>query len=304
MNQVLLLFRSMVVVATSAPLFFCITHTTSKLTQAVMKYVEITMIDAAAAVDDVEPVCDATVNASSFFEDEDEEEDSSDDDEEEEYITIYEEDKGTISEQEDFHLTEEDLESFGFDNLWSHLECKKHARDANKPLFTPEMWARMRNTYSKLAGFDMGPYNPNPNYYSDFAEDGKGRGAFASIDFKKGELVHDGALSTVFWEDGLDWKRYAMSLPRSMACDVLEWTWIQEVYDEGWLLCMNLNEAAFMNDGGEDSNVAPKDEKSLKLYAVRGKSAPINCCLQLRVNHFVCVHLINTSSFLFRHKKR
>lgn len=61
-----------------------------------------------------------------------------------------------------------------------------------------------------------------------------------------------------------------MALPQTMACDVLEWTWIQTVPDYGPLLCLNLNDAAFMNHDDE-FNIAPKDISSLEFYAQRGK---------------------------------
>lgn len=74
----------------------------------------------------------------------------------------------------------------------------------------------------------------------------------------------------MFWNDGMRWKEFIVSLPPSMSCDVLEWTWIQQIGDESWHLCLNLNDAAFMNHG-ESFNIAPLDTASLEFYAVRGK---------------------------------
>lgn len=74
----------------------------------------------------------------------------------------------------------------------------------------------------------------------------------------------------MFWNDGMRRKEFIVSLPPSMSCDVLEWTWIQQIGDESWHLCLNLNDAAFMNHG-ESFNIAPLDTASLEFYAVRGK---------------------------------
>ena len=48
-------------------------------------------------------------------------------------------------------LCEEDVESYSFSELYHERKCKKHARDSNKPLFMPEMWALMRYTFAQLA---------------------------------------------------------------------------------------------------------------------------------------------------------
>lgn len=93
---------------------------------------------------------------------------------------------------------------------------------------------------------------------------------FAARNFSKGELVHDGSLNTVFWNDGLRWKEFIVSLPPAMSCDVLEWSWIQKGGDEGWQICLNLNDSAFMNHG-KAFNIATIDNTSLEFYTVRGK---------------------------------
>ncbi|KAL7520305.1 hypothetical protein ACHAWX_005034 [Stephanocyclus meneghinianus] len=162
-------------------------------------------------------------------------------------------------------------EKNSFADMYDYLDCWAHARNMHKPLYRPEMWALMKEIFASQAGIDLSLFGIDDkhglNYYSDYSE-GKGRGTFAARDFLKGELVHDGSLSTIFWNDGLAWKEYIMSLPHPMACDVMEWTWIQQVRDEGWLLCINLNDAAFMNH--EDNfNIFPSNTTSLEFYAVR-----------------------------------
>ena len=164
-------------------------------------------------------------------------------------------------------------EKYSFADMYDYLECWAHAGNMHKPLYRPEMWALMKELFASQSGIDLSLVGIDDKhglgYYSNYAE-GKGRGTFAARDFLKGELVHDGSLSTIFWNDGLSWKEYIMSLPHPMACDVMEWTWIQQVRNEGWLLCLNLNEAAFMNH--EDNfNIAPSNTTSLEFYAVRGK---------------------------------
>lgn len=161
---------------------------------------------------------------------------------------------------------------FSFMDMYDYFDCRAHARNKLKPLYTPDMWTLMREVFAAQAGIHLSLleiYDNGIDYYSDYAE-GKGRGAFAARDFSKGDLVHDGSLNTVFWNDGLQWKKFIVSLPPPMSCDVLEWTWIQQVGDQGWRLCLNLNDAAFMNHN-KVFNIAPIHNTSLEFYAVRGK---------------------------------
>lgn len=173
-------------------------------------------------------------------------------------------------------LSEEDLESFGFEDLYYKLDCVAHATNPQKPLLSRKIWAHMQKKFAELAEPGVTLIRPDKKkgaeFYSAFS-DGKGRGAFAARNFKKGELVHDGNFNTAFWNDGWAWKRYVMALPKPLRCDVMEWTWTQEVGDNGWFLCLSLNDASFLNSGGEwASNIATTNETTLEFYALRGTS--------------------------------
>mmetsp|Transcript_19136 Transcript_19136/g.39213 ORF Transcript_19136/g.39213 Transcript_19136/m.39213 type:complete len:271 (-) Transcript_19136:130-942(-) len=162
-------------------------------------------------------------------------------------------------------FTEEKWDSFNFEEMYSYFNCYEHAMDPNKKLYNPRMWEALRT------GFDQQLFSDESLYYSGYSE-GKGRGTFAKRDIRKGEIVHDGLQNVVFFPDGASWGDFIFSIPSSrMACDVLEWTWMQDVIFEGNLmLCLNLDDAAFLNDGGEEeSNIAPISETSLLFYATR-----------------------------------
>lgn len=163
-------------------------------------------------------------------------------------------------------------EKYSFVQIYAHFDCWTHARNQHKPLYTPKMWALIWKVFAAQAGIDVSVlriHDNGSNYYSDYSE-GKGWGVFAARNFSKGELVHDGSLNTVFWNDGLRWKEFIVSLPPAMSCDVLEWSWIQKGGDEGWQICLNLNDSAFMNHG-KAFNIATIDNTSLEFYTVRGK---------------------------------
>ncbi len=171
----------------------------------------------------------------------------------------------TNTNSEASFFREEDWESYGFEDMYSYFNCYEHARNPNKKLYNSRMWEALRKGFDQQLFFNESPY------YSDYSE-GKGRGAFAKRNIRKGEIVHDGLRNIVFFRDGDSWRDFIFSIPSSrMACDVLEWTWMQDVIFEGNLmLCLNLDDAAFLNNGGEsESNIAPISEKSLTFYATR-----------------------------------
>ena len=194
-------------------------------------------------------------------------------------------------------------ESYSFLQMHEFFDCSYHVYNTTKPLYTQNMWKRMRDLFEIQS--EVGTTLPKldethmDNYYSGYSDEPKGRGTFAKRNFSKGELVHNGAISTVFWVDGLAWKEFVVNLPPPMACDVLEWTWIQEVQDYGPLLCLNLNDAAFMNHDSE-FNIAPKNSKTLDFYAVRGTPAVSFVLLSF----MIYTQNINRFFFHFRHKRR
>jgi hypothetical protein len=156
---------------------------------------------------------------------------------------------------------------------YDFLNCRDHAHDENKPIYTADMWAHLNRKYALQTGIDLSllptDQKQDANFYTGYSE-GKGRGIFAARDFLEGELVHDGSVGTAFWNDGMLWKEYVVSLPPPMSCDVMEWTWIQQVGDKGWFLCLSTNGASLMNHD-EDFNTAPSHNRSIQIYAVRGK---------------------------------
>eukprot|EP00574_Skeletonema_japonicum_P001032 CAMPEP_0201741814 /NCGR_PEP_ID=MMETSP0593-20130828/47002_1 /ASSEMBLY_ACC=CAM_ASM_000672 /TAXON_ID=267983 /ORGANISM="Skeletonema japonicum, Strain CCMP2506" /LENGTH=359 /DNA_ID=CAMNT_0048236153 /DNA_START=81 /DNA_END=1157 /DNA_ORIENTATION=- len=100
-----------------------------------------------------------------------------------------------------------------------------------------------------------------PPYYAKLSP-GKGRGLFASRDIQKGEIVHDGTKSDVVFPNETSWKRFMFALPRKIACDQSEWTFTQQLEEDGPMrIVSSLNIAILMNQGNtlRDVNVQPED---------------------------------------------
>ena len=113
---------------------------------------------------------------------------------------------------------------------------------------------------------------PVEPFRADHTTDGKGRGCFVTRRIEKGSLIHSGHPNTVFFLDNEAWYRFATSLPTMLACDVMEWAWQQDLTDTGnVVLCLNLDEAVFFNDGGWDGsvNMEMKEPTSLDFFATK-----------------------------------
>lgn len=158
---------------------------------------------------------------------------------------------------------------------WMHdmLNCRKHAHDQKKPMYTSEMWMTLWRAFQDSTLFpfpipEPGECPEKPIYVGQ-TTDNKGRGNFAARNLKKGSLVHAGQPSTVFFLDADSWYRFVSLLPTMMACDVMEWVWQQDMTNDGNIvMCLNMDEAVFFNDGSSTAiNMELKEKTSLNFYA-------------------------------------
>ncbi|KAL7527481.1 hypothetical protein ACHAXR_001979 [Thalassiosira sp. AJA248-18] len=198
-------------------------------------------------------------------------------------------------------------EKYSYSKIATHFKCYAHGRDQTKQLLTIDEWNFLRkrwnevvdntttfddgvpptegyshevnNTtmfddrvpqgYSHKYGGGRGGVGPPP-YYAKHSK-GKGRGLFASRDIKKDELVHDGTKDTVVFPDGKSFRRYAFSLPRRYACELIHWKWTQQLKENGPMKLMTaIDISIFMNSGkGKQINVMPESKTSLRFRAKR-----------------------------------
>ncbi|KAL7550210.1 hypothetical protein ACHAWF_013442 [Thalassiosira exigua] len=163
-----------------------------------------------------------------------------------------------------------------------HFNCHEHSHDQTKPIQSLEDWEYFRSKYNeiveKAATFDD-PVPPTlgyslvdrgpPPYYPKHTADGRGRGMYATRYIRKGELVHDGRDSDVVFPDGMSWRRYVFSLPRTKACDVANWSWTQNLQDGRYRMHSAMNVSILMNSSREMANVNPRSSTSSKFYALR-----------------------------------
>jgi len=171
------------------------------------------------------------------------------------------------------------------EHILKYFHCEAYIKDANKPLPTIQDWKMFQSHYKKhvdntrsfydtvppTMGYTLEGSGGPPPFYAKHSP-GKGRGLFASRDIKRGELTHDGTNTNVMFPDGLSWRRFVFSLPRNRACDIIDWTWTQQIEtnSDEYGIFSAINISVLHNGGrGNDANVNPRSPTSSKFYATR-----------------------------------
>lgn len=136
-----------------------------------------------------------------------------------------------------------------------------------------QWWSTMNDKYRKEV--NLVPLYPDisqivvPVHIGDAGEK-KGRAIFATEQIKEGTLVKDLLNgSTAIFKDAHTWRKFVLSLPREMACNHLEWNWVQYIQPEkeddidlweGLSVFIAFDESSLLNAGDwdkwrDDSNV-------------------------------------------------
>jgi len=159
--------------------------------------------------------------------------------------------------------------SFG---LYDDLECYHHAMVQKKRLYNDDDWYSLWQKFqaASLYPYPIPPSNPSKRLYYTSYSDGKGRGNFASRNIKEGEMIYNGYINTAFFQEGESFKRFLSLLSKETACDVLEWSFMQDLTNDGnAVLCLDMDGGALFNDGSPHQNMQYKEEWSLNRYARR-----------------------------------
>ena len=128
---------------------------------------------------------------------------------------------------------------------------------------TKETWATFRTTYEKVVGKDKTTLKGDPNglghgfqvpIYIEKLEN-KGRAVFVKEDVPKGTVVYE-EYYMAYFDNGRLFRQYLALLPPSLACDLLQWCFVQPIWD-------NEDEEADDDEdsAGEDSEDDEEDEE-------------------------------------------
>ena len=162
------------------------------------------------------------------------------------------------------------IDENGSFDLYDELKCYDHAMIQHKRLYSDDDW---NSLWQKFQDASLYPYPiPNPSkklYYTAYSK-GKGRGNFASRNIKAGEHIYHGYKNAAFFQEGESFKRFLSLLSKEAACDVLEWSFMQDLTNDGnAVLCLDMDGGALFNDGSPHQNMQYKEAWSLNKYATR-----------------------------------
>jgi hypothetical protein len=203
-------------------------------------------------------------------------------------------------------------ESYTMDDVSNHFECdegvgstdtgstdydksstKTTLARSNRPLLSLQYWLLLRQQYKEFVdekavfddpvpptlGYSLSDHKLAPFYAaakpSNMGSEIISRGLYASRDIKKGEIVHDRTLSESIFPDAITYRNYVLSLPRAMACDVMDWAaWTRPLNEDGperYIISLSMNISSLIRSGDlVRANVRAKTSNSGEVfYATR-----------------------------------
>ncbi|KAK1734293.1 hypothetical protein QTG54_015060 [Skeletonema marinoi] len=194
---------------------------------------------------------------------------------------------------------QERWESYSFDQIYDHYECKAQAEDKSKPIPSLAQWLFLRKQYKEFVddtisfddpipptmGYSYDESHNTPPFYAKLDPE-RGRGLYASRNIKRLEVVHHWSGHDVTFPDAYAFRQFVYSLPKRMACDVVDWAWSRKISGDNGpeVICLSINIASLMNsgDGPGEVNVSINSSTSDSFFATRdiGKDEEI-------LTHFV-----------------
>ena len=191
-------------------------------------------------------------------------------------------------------LNPNDWASFRYWQLHAYFGCAR-AFALGRPLYTQEMWDELRQEWINFRAIDK-QIKDGPKLPAIINEDGtvlvddiertyqfskatfdppmeanltpmKGRGLRALRPIRKGELMFKATNNTVIFTAGHTWRlflfhlyeRYGEETPEpGMTCDVLVWSWVQPLEEDGdFVVVADFDMGSLLNEGREENGFDP-----------------------------------------------
>ena len=150
------------------------------------------------------------------------------------------------------------LEDYTVNDLWEHWDCDKIFEEP-RPIHSPETWAHTRKVYQAVVGTEDSTVQADSDidgfhvHVISKQSPGKGRGNYAGRDIRKGEIIYSG-INTARFRWGDDYREFLNSIEPHIACDVLQWAYVQDMGDtdlddDDLMVSVDLDAGSFCNDG-------------------------------------------------------
>lgn len=166
------------------------------------------------------------------------------------------------------------MEGFTDEQIWDEiLNCDQYFK-GNRPIHNESVWMMLRGVYQGIVGPEgssiQQPLSTEHGFSVDVIVDyspGKGRGVFANQDIRKGQLVYSEWKQKAQFATGKDFRRFLQSIPEDLACDVLEWAYVENINGKNLTICLDVDEGALLNNGGKrsETNIGCDEEAAKKL---------------------------------------
>lgn len=165
---------------------------------------------------------------------------------------------------------------YSYWNLHAYFSCHR-VFAASRTVYDSEKWIDLRHFYQVFRKEDeeeepIPEGKPERTYQfskeafdpplEPFQAGKKGRGLKAARDITKGELVFQATNNTVIFTDGHTWRNFLFAIyerngdeettegDSETTCDVLVWSWVQALVDDGPLVVVaDLDNGSLLNEG-------------------------------------------------------
>jgi hypothetical protein len=170
-----------------------------------------------------------------------------------------------------------------YDEFWDELECDDVlAKDQVRPIHSQSTWVLLRGVYSGIVGPNNSTIDAKHLFENGFRVPfkvehvpGKGRGVIALEDIPEGTFVWEG-IQTARFPSPVEYRRFLMSTPYELACDILGlWAYTEEFafkYDlegtrRGPVISVDLDEGSFVNtaDATTSKNIDDSTYRATRL---------------------------------------
>ena len=182
------------------------------------------------------------------------------------YASLHEQCSSNVGEEECINKgLEEHWKSYGTGDFWHYFKCSL-LFESKRPIHNESTWMLFRGLYHGIVGVSESTISPlvyehgiQIPYYIGY-HSLRGRGIYAKEAVPKGSVIWN-TRQTACFKKGELYREFLMSLPRELACDVLQWAYVidrdkgyggkvtQPKETQNMNICVDLDEGIYMNTG-------------------------------------------------------
>jgi len=179
------------------------------------------------------------------------------------------------------------------EDLYKELDCD-NVFSTERPIHSSAVWIYLQALYIGIVGptnssialvstssslYQSGFFIPYEVRHSP----GKGRGIFATDTIPQHTRIWT-SRNTARFTSGDSYRRFLLSMPADLACDVMEWAYVEEFIEDVLEIGVDLDDGSLTNSGGcrgnnllplggwvdgEDSNIGDQDDCEGTSFALR-----------------------------------